>query len=307
MGPTAVGKTPLAIELAQKCNAEIICVDSIAVYREFNIGVAKPSHVQREMALHHLIDIVDPIEPFSAGDFCKRATDAMRDIEKRGKNVLLVGGSGLYFRAFFNGMFEIPERDLKIKESLEEKLIKNGIAYLYNELKDCDPETALVIHPNDSYRIVRGLEVYYTTGRRFSEYRKEHQTSHLKSERFEMLKIGLDLPRSELHQNISMRTEKILNEGLLEEVSYLMKKYPLNCKPFQSVGYKEAVSFLQKETAAKKASSFFQNELATEINQKTRALARRQLTWFRREPDIRWFEPDESRKIEQAIKDFLAI
>lgn len=305
MGPTAVGKTPLAIELAQKMNAEIICVDSIAVYREFNIGVAKPSHAQREMASHHLIDVIDPTDLFSAGDFCKRATEAIRDIEKRGKNVLLAGGSGLYFRAFFNGMFEIPERDLKIKELLEEKLKTNGIAYLYNELKDCDPETASGIHPNDSYRIVRGLEVYYTTGRKFSEYKKKHQAAagaSLVSGKCEILKIGLDLPRPELHKRISLRTEKMLKEGLLEEVSYLMEKYPLNCKPFQSVGYREAVSFLQKETAAN-----FQNELVTEINQKTRALARRQITWFRSEPGIRWFEPHESCKIEQTIKDFLAI
>lgn len=305
MGPTAVGKTPLAIELAQKCNAEIICVDSIAVYREFNIGVAKPSHAQREMALHHLIDIVDPIEPFSAGDFCRKAYEAISEIENRGKCIFLAGGSGLYFRAFFNGMFEIPERDLKIKESLEEKLRTNGIAYLYNELKSCDPETASGIHSNDSYRIVRGLEVYYTTGRKFSEYRTHFQ--NLKPARFEILKVGLNLPRPELHKRISLRTEKMLKEGLLDEVSYLMEKYPLDCKPFQSVGYKEAVSFLQKETATKKASSFFQNELATEINQKTRALARRQITWFRSEPGIRWFEPHESFKIEQAIKDFLAI
>ncbi len=305
MGPTAVGKTPLAIELAQKFNAEIICVDSIAVYREFTVASAKPSEAEQMAVRHHLIDVADPREPFSAGDFCRKAWRTVSEIEKRGKRILMAGGSGLYFRAFFNGMFKIPEKDLKIKESLQEKLKTKGTSYLYNELKCCDPETALGIHPNDSYRVVRGLEVYYTTGRKFSEFKTNFQS--LKSARFEALKIGLNLPRPELHRRISLRTEKMLGEGLLDEVSHLMAKYPIECKPFQSVGYKEALSFLKKETATEQASSFFQNELATEIDQKTRALARRQLTWFRSEPGIRWFEPHESPKIEQAIKDFLAI
>jgi tRNA dimethylallyltransferase len=307
MGPTAVGKTPLAIELAKKFNAEIICVDSIAVYREFTVASAKPSQAEQTAVRHHLIDVADPREPFSAGDFCRRATEAAADMEKRGKNVLLVGGSGLYFRAFFNGMFEIHHQDLNIKEELEQKLRTEGIVALYNELKKADPETALTVHPNDSYRIVRGLEVYYTTGRKFSEYKTNFQSlKSAKSSRFEVLKIGLNLPRPEIHRRISLRTEKMIKGGLLDEVSHLLKKYPVTCKPFQSVGYKEAVSFLKKETATGEASSFFQNELATEIDQKTRTLARRQITWFRSEPGMRWFEPD-TRKIEQAIEDFLAI
>lgn len=328
MGPTAVGKTRLAVDLAQKIDAEIVCVDSIAVYRDFNVASAKPSETERRMVRHHLIDIVDPREPFSAGDFCRGAAEAMAEIQKRGKNILLVGGSGLYFRALFQGMFEIPDKDFKVKGKLEEKMKNEGIHSVYEELKEVDPETAAAIHPHDRYRILRALEVYYTTGKRFSEFKREHLNSGTqyffgkeKSIVSPNLKIGLNLPREELHQKISERTDQMFKNGLLEEVSLLLKKYPVSCKPFQSVGYKEAAARVAlagggsrrphvRRTAegnlpATGPASL--DELKEQIRQKTRALARRQLTWFRSEPDLRWFEPLERDGIERLVKGFLAI
>jgi len=295
MGPTAVGKTPLAIELAERIDAEIICVDSIAIYRDFNIATAKPSAAETERVSHYLIDIIDPVESFSAGDFCREAKKAMEEIRKRGKNILLVGGSGLYFRALFNGMFEIPRKDFRIKEKLEEKIKSVGIHNVYEELKELDPETADVIHRNDRYRILRALEVYYTTGKRFSEFKKEHRLKLTQGP--VILKIGLNLPREELYKRISERTDQMFKNGLLDEVSSLLKKYPPACKPFQSVGYKEANSFFLKGEASVE-------ELKEEICQKTRALARRQLTWFRSEEGLQWFEPSQMDGIESLMTSF---
>lgn len=297
MGPTAVGKTPLAIELAQKIDAEIVCIDSIAVYRDFNIASAKPSALEQERIPHHLIDIVHPIEPFSAGDFCRAARDAMEMIEKRGKNILLAGGSGLYFRALFNGMFAIPQKDFKIKEKLEEKIKIEGIYYVYKELKELDPDSADAIHPHDRYRILRALEVYYTTGKRFSEFKKEHK-SVIQNK---ILKIGLHLPRETLCQRISERTDQMFKKGLLEEVSSLLKKYPVTCKPFQSVGYKEVVSYV----ISRPGGSRNLTELKEQVSQKTRALVRRQLTWFRSERELQWFEPSQTDEIENLVQSFL--
>lgn len=310
MGPTAVGKTPLAIELAQKFNAEIICVDSIAVYRDFNIASAKPSAEEQQKIAHHLIDIAHPTELFSAGDFCGAATKAMEAIEKCRKNIFLAGGCGLYFRALFNGMFEIPEKNLKIKEKLEERIKTKGISSIYNELKDVDPDSAAEIHPHDRYRVLRALEVYYTTGKRFSEFKKEHRCHSRgistkiprafgpRNDGLEVLKIGLNLPRQQLHQKISERTDQMFKKGLLEEVTSLLEKYPSTCKPFQSVGYKEVVSFLDEARSAIR-------DLKEQINQKTRALVRRQLTWFRAERELQWFEPSQTDKIENLVQSFL--
>lgn len=304
MGPTAVGKTPLAIELAQKFNAEIICVDSIAIYRDFNIASAKPSAEQQQRVAHHLIDIAYPTELFSAGDFCREAIKAMEAIEKCRKNILLAGGCGLYFRALFNGMFEIPEKNLKIKEKLEERIKTEGICSIFNELKEIDPDSATTIHPHDRYRILRALEVYYTTGKRFSDFKNEHKPVIAKD--LSVLKIGLHLPREALHQRILERTDQMFKKGLLEEVSSLLKKYPPTCKPFQSVGYKEVVSYVIPRPAATRGEGARNlTELKEQINQKTRALVRRQFTWFRSERKLQWFEPSQTDKIEKWIRSFL--
>ncbi|MBI3019288.1 MAG: tRNA (adenosine(37)-N6)-dimethylallyltransferase MiaA [Deltaproteobacteria bacterium] len=284
VGPTAVGKTKLSIELAQKFNAEIICVDSLVVYRDFNIGTAKPSSEERKLVPHHVLDFVAPTELFTAHDFCEAATAAMADVQKRGKNVFLVGGSGLYLKALTHGMFKAPPSDPQIREALEERLSQDPKA-LYEELCLVDSKTSHAIHPNDHYRILRALEVYQMTKKPFSRYHEEHVPKKRGTEK--IVKIGLTLDREVLYRRIEERTARMHRKGLVEEVQDLQKKYPLSCKPFKSVGYKETRQFLNHEIT--------QEELLERINQATRQLAKGQWTWFRADPEIQWFLPTDSQ------------
>ena len=283
VGPTAVGKTKLSIELAQKLNAEIICVDSLLVYRDFNIGTAKPTAEEQRNIPHYCVGIANPTDLFTVYDFCEAATQAIEKIQKKNKNVFLVGGSGLYFKALTQGMFQAPPSDPKIREALEEALSQDPKA-LYEELCLVDAKTAQAIHPNDHYRILRALEVYRMTGKPFSQYHEEHAQDKKKNSGIkDLVKIGLNMDRVLLHQAIEKRTTQMLEKGLVEEVQELQKKYPLECKPFKSVGYKETLQFLNHEIT--------QEELSQRINQSTRQLAKGQWTWFRTDPQIQWFLP----------------
>lgn len=293
VGPTAVGKTKLSIELAQKFNAEIVCADSLVVYRDFNIGTAKPSCEDRKAVPHHVLDFVVPTESFTAHDFCEAATAAIADIQKRGKNIFLVGGSGLYLKALTQGMFNAPPSDPHIRQELEDVLSQDPKA-LYEELCRVDGETAQAIHPHDHYRILRALEVYRMTGKPFSQYHKEHVPENPWAKK--IVKIGLTLDRKILYQKIEERTAQMLRKGIVEEVQSLQKKYPLSCKPFKSVGYKETLQFLNHEIT--------QEELGSRINQATRQLAKGQWTWFRADPEIEWFLPTDS-KISHKIAELL--
>lgn len=290
VGPTASGKTDVSLELAQKLEAEIICVDSLLVYKEFNIGTAKPTFEQRQLVPHHVIDLVEPDENFTAFNFCTAANSAIFKIQEKKKRVMLVGGSGLYLKALTRGMFKAPPSDPEIKKQLEEEMKNKGADVLYEELKKSDPECAATIHPHDHYRIIRALEVFRLTGEKFSSYRQKHDSDrHSKDNRIDcrskesrhtFIKIGLKLESSTLRQRIEQRTRKMLETGLIDEVQELSKKYPLNCKPFKSVGYKETLLFLENRLT--------RNELESQINKETWALARRQMTWFRSDKEIQW-------------------
>ena len=285
VGPTAVGKTKLSLELAQEFNAEIVCVDSVVVYRDFNIGTAKPTLEEQKKVPHYCIDIASPLDLFTAYDFCEAAIQAIEKIQKKNKNVFLVGGSGLYFKALTQGMFQAPPSDPKIREGLEERLSQDPKA-LYEELCLVDLKTSQAIHPNDHYRILRALEVYHMTGKSFSQYQEDHVQNKKKDFGIkDVVKIGLNMDRPLLYQNIEQRTACMLKEGLIEEVRELQKKYPLECKPFQSVGYKEILQFLSHEIT--------QEELPQKITQATRQLAKGQMTWFRVDPQIQWFLPSD--------------
>lgn len=293
IGPTAVGKTALSIELAKAFDGEIVCVDSLLVYRDFNIGTAKPMVEERQGVFHHLIDIVDPTETFTAGDFRRRALDSISEIQSRGKRVFLVGGSGLYLKALSEGMFSVPPISPSIKTMLIERLEKEGALALHRELKTIDPQSAEAVHPHDHYRILRSLEVYYGTGKPFSEYKREHQIRKERGMSFEMIKIGLHLPRLPLHERIYLRTLEMLQKGLIEEVQRLKEKYPISAKPFQSVGYKETLLHIK--------GTFTQEALQEKITQETRLLAKRQMSWFRSDSEVRWFHPDQTEQIRMTI------
>lgn len=297
-GPTAVGKSEVAIELAQEFSMEIVNADSMQVYRGMDVGSAKPSLKERNLVTHHLIDIKDPDEEFSAAQFKNEARNIIFSLAQKSKYVLLVGGTGFYIRALTSGLFPAPSADLKLRNELKEKERTQGKWYLYKELKKIDAEAASKIHPNDTFRIIRALEVFYLTGKPISEQQQKHQFKHTD---FNLLKIGLLRERKELYHRIEARVDKMIEQGLIDEVRQLLEKgYAPAIKPFQSLGYKQILSYLQGELSL--------DEAVMLIKRNTKRYAKRQLTWFRKDSEIRWFTlPEQSLEISEAIKKFLKI
>lgn len=298
LGPTAVGKSELALELAQKFSFEIINADSMQLYRGMDIGSAKPSLKERSLVTHHLIDIKDPDEEFSAAQFKNEARNIIFSLTQEGKWALVVGGTGFYLKALTKGLFPAPSADLQLRRKLREKGETKGKWYLYQELEKVDPEAASKIHPNDDFRIIRALEVFYLTGKPISQQQKKHQFKHSP---FIVLKIGLMRDRKEIYHRIEQRVDKMIKSGLVEEVKQLSKRgYPLTIKPFQSLGYKQILNYLQGDLSLDEAVSL--------IKRNTKRYAKRQLTWFRKDPEIKWFTlPQQFFEISEAIKKFLKI
>ena len=277
MGPTASGKTGLAIEIARRFGGEIVGADSMQIYRHMTIGTAAPSADELARAPHHLVGVIDPSTPFTVADWAERATSAIRDISVRGLTPIVAGGTGLYFRALFEGLFEAPEPDPEIRRSLKERAEKEN---LYPELERIDPAAARNIHPNDAYRITRALEVYYQTGVPISE----HWRKQVPPEELVVLRIGLDLPRAELHRRINDRAQRMIDAGLIAEVKWLRENgYKRDIWPMRHFGYRYVWAYLEGEIGLEEALSTLARD--------TRRYARRQLTWFRAVPDIQWFNP----------------
>jgi len=296
LGPTAVGKSDVVQDLAAQIDAEIISADSQQVYRHMNIGTAKPSTEQRKTIAHHLIDIVEPDDEFNAAMFRRFATDSAKQIARRGKQIIVCGGTGLYIKALTRGLFVGPGRDPEIRKALQSEIVEKGIGALYQRLEQADPAAAFSIHANDRQRITRALEVYQLSGRKISEWQKEHG---FREGAFDVLKIGLNRPRPELYDLIDRRCERMIQAGLVNEIKGLIAKgYSLNLKAMQSVGYRHAGLFLQGEMGLDGALALMKRD--------TRRLAKRQLTWFRADKEIRWFHPEAERKdIEAATREFL--
>ncbi len=298
LGPTAVGKSEHALELAQRFDMEIINTDSMQVYRGMDIGSAKPSPAQRKLVTHHLIDIKNPDEDFSAAQFRKEALNSIASLHRKGKLPLLVGGTGLYIRALTRGLFPAPPADQRLREELKEQQKNKGKWYLHRELTKIDPAAASRIHPNDTFRVIRALEVFHLTGKSISE---QHQNHQFKESYFNVLKIGLTRDRKELYDRIERRVDLMITSGLAEEVkSLLTKGYPPTIKPFQSLGYKQVLGFLQGETDMDEAVQL--------IKRNTKRYAKRQITWFKKDKEIQWITlPQQSPEIGEAIKKFLNI
>jgi tRNA dimethylallyltransferase len=298
LGPTAVGKSACAFELAQRFGLEIINADSMQVYRGMDIGSAKPSPYERDLVTHHLIDIRNPDEEFSAAQFRAEAHNIIVSLFQQGKQALVVGGTGLYIRALTRGLFPAPPADQGLREELREKEEREGKGYLHRELEKIDPEAALRIHPNDTFRTIRALEIFYLTGTAIS---RQHQNHQFKECHFHVLKIGLLRDREALYHRIEERVATMLASGLLEEVNLLLKKgYAPTIKPFQSLGYKQLLSYLQGATSL--------DEAVQVIKRNTKRYAKRQLTWFRKDTEIAWFTlPRQSLEISEAVRKFLNI
>ncbi len=287
-GPTASGKSALAIQLAHTLDAEIVNADSVQVYRRLDIGTAKPSPSQQIEIRHHLIDIVEPDQPFSASDFAAAADAAIRDIVSRGKRVIVVGGTGLYMRALVHGLVDSPCVPGELRQALHDEAAEAGNETMLERLRLVDPELAATLHPNNLVRIIRALEVYRSSGIPLSSYQREHAFA---ARRYDVLQIGIKVDRALLYERIEERVEQMLAAGLTEEVCGLLAAgFGRNLKSMRSIGYKESAASLVGEISAEEACRL--------IKRNTRHYAKRQLTWFRADPDILWFEyPDNSDSI----------
>ncbi len=296
LGPTAVGKSELAFELARSIDAEIINADSQQVYRYMDIGTGKPSAAEREQVRHHLIDIINPDEEFNVAIFRHLATDAIADIQVRDKPVILCGGTGFYLKALTRGLFAGPAPDLAIRERLNAEADRSGLASLYRRLERVDPQAISRIHPNDRQRIVRALEVFELTGRAISDWQKEHAFAE---SLFATLKIGLERERAELYDRINERCDRMIAAGFMDEVNVLLKKgYGFDLKPLQTIGYRHMGFVIRGEASTEEAVMLMKRD--------TRRLAKQQLTWFRGDRDIRWFHPDEKKQFQLAVETFLS-
>ncbi|MFH0930585.1 MAG: tRNA (adenosine(37)-N6)-dimethylallyltransferase MiaA, partial [Candidatus Zixiibacteriota bacterium] len=243
---------------------------------------------------HHLIDIVDPDQYFTAADYSRRAREALKEVVSKGKEPVIVGGSGLYLRALFKGIFKGPGRDEKIRQKLKDRAEKCGSESLYLELKKKDPEAAQKIGPHNLVRIIRALEVYELTGKRISDLQKEGEYP---PEEYTFVKIGLNLNREKLYQRIEQRVEEMIKEGLIDEVESLKKKgYDLSLTPLRTFGYKEIFQYLEGEISL--------DEAIDKIKLNTRHYAKRQLTWFKKEEGIIWIDRGKLNLKEEILKVF---
>lgn len=283
VGPTGIGKTALAIALARHFSTEIISADSRQFFKEMEIGTAKPSPEELAAAPHHFIDSHSIETLFSTGDFEIQALQLLEELFKKQDLLIMVGGSGLYIDAVCNGLDDLPDTDLNIREKLKEQLEKEGIASIKEQLKTHDPEYYEKVDQANPQRMVRGLEFFLSTGEKLSSY----QTNSKKQRPFNIIKIGLNMDRSALYQQINHRVDKMMEAGLLEEVNGLQDYRKYNA--LNTVGYSELFDYLDGNITLETAID--------KIKQNTRRFAKRQLTWFRRDDSIAWFEPTESKAV----------
>ena len=276
-GPTGIGKTEVSLEIVKHVSCEIVSADSRQVYRFMDIGTSKPSKEALRNIKHHFINILNPDQDYSAGQYAKEAREIINQIFDRRNTPLIVGGSGLYVKALLEGFFGEDFRDESIREQLQNRMDENGTKHLYAELQKVDPQTAVGIHPNNTRRILRSLEVYYITGEPISQI----QNSKKDPAPFPWIKFGLTMKREKLYERINQRVDKMFKDGLVEEVQNLLKKrYSTELNSLNSVGYKEVINYLDNKMTLEECIHL--------IKQNTRRYAKRQLTWFRKEEDINW-------------------
>lgn len=275
-GPTGSGKSDLAVRLAEEIGAEIVNADSMQVYSGLDIGTAKPPAEDLARVPHHLLDIVSPDQAFTASDFRREAAAAIAGISARGKKAIVVGGTGLYIRALLEGLVDSPTGDAELRRQFDAVPGED----LLGRLALVDPETAQRLHQNDRVRIIRALEVYTQTGRPISAFRSEHAFS---GDYYQTMKMAIRVDRQELYRRIEVRVEKMLQDGLVDEVRALMARgYGRELKSLRSIGYKEIAAYLAGETTLDEAVAL--------IKRDTRRYAKRQMTWFARENEIYWLE-----------------
>jgi tRNA dimethylallyltransferase len=294
LGPTAVGKTDISLELASSFAGEIVSADSMQVYRHLDIGTSKPTRQERERVPHHLIDIVDPDGEFNAALFRGLADGIIGKLQGE-KAVFVVGGTGLYVRALTGGLIEGPGPDEELRKSYRDEMEREDPAALYERLRELDPRAAGRIHPHDTVRIVRALEIAELTGEPISEKQGQHG---FRESRYEYLKIGLFRDREELYRRIDDRAAQMIEAGLVDETAKILGMgYSEKIRPLQSLGYRYFIQYINGRATLEEALRSMQRD--------TRRYARRQMTWFRGEGDIVWFHPDQTASLKERIDSFL--
>ena len=290
VGPTGSGKTALSLALAERFTGEIVNCDSVAIYRDFNIGSAKPSAEERARAPHHLFDAIDPNHYMTAGEYARRARQVLDDIKRRGRTPIVVGGTGLYLRALLEGLFPGPERSEELRERLRARQQQRGAEWLHRILRRLDPQAATNIHTNDTPKVVRAIEVCLASREPMSELWKKGRDP---LPGFRILRLGLNPERNALYTRINQRARRMFDNGLVEETKRLLEKYP-GAWALSSLGYKQAAQYLRGEIDLKLAIWAAQ--------QAHRNYAKRQMTWFRREPEVEWLPGfgDEARVQQEA-------
>ena len=294
-GPTASGKTSLAIELAQHFKGEIINADSMQVYRYMDIGTAKPSRDERAFVPHYLIDVVDPDDEFNAALYRQLAQQAIELIREKNRIGFLVGGTGLYIKTLLGGLLKGPPSNQEIREAFNQRWREEGGTGLYEQLKRKDPNAALHIHSHDRVRIIRALEIIELTKKRFSDLAREHRFGE---NNILSLKLALHIEREELYHKINIRTLEMIEKGLVNETENLLNRgYSTELKPMKSLGYRHAVCYLNGEWDIDQMSYLLQRD--------TRHYAKRQLTWFRADSEIEWIDPNQIALMKRKISLFL--
>ena len=296
-GPTATGKSTLALELAIRYNAEIVSADSRQVYRYLDIGTAKPTAHEQAQVPHHIIDVVNPDEQFDTARFRTLAHEAIHDIIQRGKRVLVVGGTGLYIRTLTRGLFSGPQADPTLRRHLETQEKEQGRGFLHAWLQKIDPDAAQRLHPNDTIRLIRALEVWLLSGKPMSVWQREHGFQECP---FSALILALAVERETLAQRIEQRCQTMVRAGLVDEVRRVWDMgYDVNLSVLHTIGYAQVGHMLNgRYTLA---------EAVAQMAKEPRRLAKRQLTWFRTEPGVQWFLPGQAREINTAVKEFLRV
>ncbi|MCK4463150.1 MAG: tRNA (adenosine(37)-N6)-dimethylallyltransferase MiaA [Candidatus Omnitrophica bacterium] len=282
VGSTATGKSRTAIELAREINGEIISCDSMQIYKGMPILTQAPSEKDRKGIPHHLMSEVPPDKEYSAAEFSKRAAKLIKNIIKKRKTPIVVGGTGLYVKALVDGLFPSPKKDLDLRKNLESEAARYGSAFLYDELKEIDPEASHNIHPNDTRRIIRALEIYYSTGIPISVHKKN--TKGIK-DFYEIAQLGLNIPRQELYKKINARVEKMFRDGLVRETKALFESN-LSITAKSAIGIKEIRDYL--------GGKYNLKETKETLKKNTRRYAKRQSTWFKRDKRIKWFSDGKS-------------
>ncbi len=294
-GPTGVGKTAAAIRLANTFGGEIVGADSMQIYQQMNIGTAKPTAEEQAAARHHMIDIVPPSAAFDAARYAEMARNIIVDLHRKGKLPIVAGGTGFYVKALTRGLFETLPEDKALRRRLREEAGQHGPGAMLERLRACDPESAQRLHPNDTYRILRALEVFMATGRPLSEHHRRHR---FREQPFRTCTIGLTLAREVLYDRINRRVDRMLAEGLVDEVRQLLAAgHASSLKSMGAIGYRHMTDFIQGRLSLEEAVRTMKRD--------TRRYAKRQLAWFQAESDVHWRTPDQMEEMLTLVKNFL--